>query len=403
MSRDNTGRLVFLSVPESLRGQLETAKTEDSASGEGADQAFSIDPAIPIPVELPPGETAVDWDAFSWEMILSGMIRAAAEFQAELSPLNPGAAGPGLAAAVKPEWIDYYRRFVLAVKPNILREFTEASILKAKNGDYALALEITAALEGLFPLFPVVLLNRALILEEKADALERSGRETEAEEENLKARGAYNRVLALKPPFPNGLFNGGFFFMKRRDFEKARECFAAYISLAEDPEKRERAESLLKEITDQGLDDELFREAYECIRGGDEEQGLLLIRDFLEQHSEVRNGWFLLGWALRRLGRWEDGAVSFRKAMELGGDDSNTRNELAICLMETGDYRAARKELEAALREDPENVKIVSNLGVLAMKEGDDDEAAGFFRTVLELEPEDPVAREYLAELGGVP
>jgi tetratricopeptide (TPR) repeat protein len=394
--------LVFLSVPESLRGHLETAKTEDSVSGEQAVRDFAIDPAIPIPVELPPGEKTVDWDAFSWEMILSGMIRAASEFQANLLPDNPEDPETGLgAAAVKPGWIDYYRRFVLAVKPNILREFTEASILKAKNGDHSMALEITTALEGLFPLSPVVLLNRALILEDRAEALERSGREREAEEENQKAHEVYNRLLALKPPFPNGLFNGGFFFMKRQNFEKARECFAAYIPLAEDPEKKERAETLLMEITDQGLDDELFREAYECIRGGDEEQGLLLIRDFLERHNDVRNGWFLLGWALRRLGRWEDGAASFRKAMELGSGDSNTRNELAICLMETGDYRAARKELEAALREEPENVKIVSNLGVLAMKQGDDDEAAGFFRTVLELEPEDPVAREYLTELGG--
>jgi hypothetical protein len=31
----------------------------------------------------------------------------------------------------------------------------------------------------------------------------------------------------------------------------------------------------------------------------------------------------------------------------------------------------------------------------LALRRGEDDEAAGFFRTVLELEPEDPVALEY--------
>jgi Flp pilus assembly protein TadD len=80
----------------------------------------------------------------------------------------------------------------------------------------------------------------------------------------------------------------------------------------------------------------------------------------------------------------------------LGGDNSDTRNELAICLMETGDLKGARKELEIALREEPENVKIISNLGVLAMRSGDDDEAAAFFRTVLELEPEDPLAAAYL-------
>jgi tetratricopeptide (TPR) repeat protein len=421
MNHPPASRIVFLSVPESLRGHLETPSGEGSASGDKPEDAFAIDPAVPIPVELPPGETTLDWDAFSWEMILSGMIRVISDFPLENpvdfpaespapsqgkspaeSPAESPRDGGPLSSRLTRARIDYYRRFVLAVKPNILREFTEASILKAKNGDYPMALEITAALEGLFPRSPVVLLNRALILEERAEALEKSGRDAEAEEENQRAQEAYLQVLALNPPFPNGLFNGGFFFMKRQDFEKARECFAAYIPLAEEGEKKERAGILLREITEQGLDDAMFREAYECIRRGDEEQGLLLIRDFLERHSDVRNGWFLLGWALRRLGRWEDGAASFRKAMELGGDDGNTRNELAICLMELGDYRAARKELEAALWEEPENVKIISNLGVLAMKQGEDDEAAGFFRTVLDLEPEDPVAREYLAELGGM-
>jgi Tfp pilus assembly protein PilF len=74
------------------------------------------------------------------------------------------------------------------------------------------------------------------------------------------------------------------------------------------------------------------------------------------------------------------------------------RNELAICLIELGDLKAARKELETALYEEPENIKIISNLGILALKNGDDDEAAAFFRTVLEIEPNDQLALQYLAQ-----
>jgi Tfp pilus assembly protein PilF len=64
--------------------------------------------------------------------------------------------------------------------------------------------------------------------------------------------------------------------------------------------------------------------------------------------------------------------------------------------MELGELDKARKELEAALHDDPENVKIISNLGVLALKCGKKDEAAAFFRTVLELNPHDPLAVKYL-------
>jgi tetratricopeptide (TPR) repeat protein len=373
----NQNRIVFLSVPESLRGQIESPAHGTASPGDEGDDPFTIDPAIPIPVELGPGETTLEVEQLSWEMILSGMIRVIGE--------NPDHEDTG-----------YYRRFVLRVRPDILGEFTGAAILKARNGDYAMALEILAALEGLFPQSPVVLLERALVLETQADALEQSGREEDAEKAQELAHRAYQELLSLTPPFPNGLFNAGFFFMKRRDFGKARDCFSAYVSLGDDPEKKERAESLIREIEDRGLDDETFREAYDRIRRGEEQRGLEKIRDFLSRHPDVWNGWFILGWGLRRLARWEDGAASFSKALELGGDNSDTRNELAICLMEMGDFRGARKELEAALREEPENVKIISNLGVLAMRNGDDDEAAAFFRTVLELEPEDPVAAAYL-------
>jgi tetratricopeptide (TPR) repeat protein len=290
---------------------------------------------------------------------------------------------------------------VLTLRPDILGEFTEAAILKAKNGDFDMALEILAALKGLFPQFPPVLLNRALVLEEQAAALEAAGREAEAEEQYTAAEQAYKEALDTEPPFPDALFNAGHFYLKRRDGRRAKECFTAALAAEGvsglDEEKRENAEIILKEIEEGGLDDESFQEACNFIRQGNEEAGLASIRSFLERHPDVWNGWFILGWALRRLERWDDALASFRKALELGGENSDTRNEMSICLIELEDFSAARKELETALRDDPDNVKIISNLGVLAMRQGDDDEAAAFFRTVLELEPEDPLAAQFFA------
>jgi tetratricopeptide (TPR) repeat protein len=378
--------IVFLSVPESLRGRFESMHHHHESPPD-----FSIDPAIPIPVELPPGQSSLDLEQLSWEMILSGMIRVVGE-QAN----NPGASTVGAEDA------DYYRRFVLAVKPDILEEFNGAAILKARNGDYGMALEIIDALLGLFPRSTAVLLNRALILENHAGALEQSGREQEAGAEYENAGRAYGELVALKPPLPDGLFNAGFFYMGRQSFDKARECFSAYLALGEEDgaeplpkAKQARARKIVREIESRALDDAIFRQAYDYIRLGEEQKGLEKIRAFLEQHPQVWNGWFILGWGLRRLSRWEDAAAAFAEALELGGDNSDTRNELAICLMEQGKFREARKHLEAALRGEPDNVKIISNLGVLALRQGEHDEAAAFFRTVLELDPEDPVALEY--------
>jgi Flp pilus assembly protein TadD len=314
------------------------------------------------------------------------MMRIAASPAAETS--YPG---------VEPHWIDYYRRFVLAVKPEIYNELTSAAIVKAENSDFDMALEVLDLLEGLFPGAPGILLNRAIMLEEQAEALEKTGNEA-AVEIDEKALAAYEKVLMLEPPLPDALFNAGFFFMRRKDYARARSCFNAYLPLGDDEDKKEEAETLAKDIESRGLDDESFREAVELIRAGEDEEGLLTIKDFLERRPTVWNGWFVLGWALRKLERWEDGLESFKKAVELGADSGDVRNEMAICLIELGDLKNARKELEAALKEEPENVKIISNLGVVALKNGDDDEAAAFFRTVLELDPNDPVANSFFSD-----
>jgi len=363
--------IIFLNAPKSLADEID----------------FKVDPDIPLPVELEPGEKTLDPEKLSWEMILSGMLKVISDPKETDTPA---------------EWVDYYRGFVLTVKPEIFHEFTGAAIVKIRNGEFDMALEISKVLEGLFPGSPGVLLNKALILEEKAAALEKHGHC--AERENAEALEAYETALSVRQVLPDTLFNAGFFFMRRKDFERARDCFSAYISEWEDSEepadapaeKLEQAKKILLAIKDQGLDDPCIREAHDCISRGNDEEGLLKIREFIEKHPRVWNGWFILGWALRKLGRYGDGVEALRKALELGGGTSDIRNETAICLIELGDLKGARKELERALKEDPENTKIISNLGVLAMKAGNSEEANAYFRTVLELDPDDPLAKQMI-------
>jgi tetratricopeptide (TPR) repeat protein len=359
-------------------------------------------------------KSALDPEKLSMEMIISGMLRVisahgknnASDIMSERignrTAVKSGDIIPDIEKAeIQPEWINYYRAFVLAAKPEIYHEFSGASIVKAGNGDYKMALEISAVLEGLFPLSPGVILNKALILEDRAAALEKNGHS--AEREYAEAEEAYVTALSLKPLLPDALFNAGFFFMRRRNFAQARDCLSAFVSAGEESEipvdipmeKIKQARKILKDIINRGLDDTSFQEAHDCISRGNDEKGLLKIREFIEKHPTVWNGWFVLGWALRKLGRYSDGLESFKKALELGGSGSDTWNEMAICLMELGDFKGARKVLEQALREEPENIKIISNLGVLAQKSGKNEEASAFFRTVLELDPDDPLAKHF--------
>ena len=388
------------------------------------EEGFLVDPAIPLPVELDSSDAAL-WvscadserrgsrehlaETLSWEMILSGMIRVVSEG----NKFSGDAKGREIESSprIEPSWINYYRHFVLTLKPEIYNEFTGAAVVKARNGDFDEALEIITALEGLFPSSPKVLLNKVLILEGKAVELEKNGRDIEAEAVNEKALKIYQKALGLEPVLPEFLFNAGFFFFRKKEYAQAREYFSQYIALAEDPEnlepenpgsenqgslKKKKAEAIIKEIESQGLDDYRYLEALDLIRQGNEDEALYTIRDFLEDHSRVPSAWFVLGWALRKLSRWQDALESYRKAFELGASGCDIRNEIAICLMELGKLSEARKELEAALWEEPENIKIISNLGVLALKNNRRDEAIGFFRTALELNPQDPIALDFL-------
>jgi tetratricopeptide (TPR) repeat protein len=341
---------------------------------------FVLDPNIALPVETGGNPERFHPEDLVLESVLAGMLRVLA-----YRPDHPDA--------------DYYRHFVLAMKPDILPELSEAGILKSRNGDLDIAEEIFRALSGLSPERSEPLLNLATVYERRASEYERIGNDSLSEEFNGRAFELYRRLLAFEPAVPEAFYEAAFFHLKNHSYDKARELLETYVRLGQDPERVDRARKIVQKLQTQGGLDTLFKEAFDFIRMGREEEGIAKTRTFLEAYPKVWNGWFLLGWGNRRLGRWAEGREAFEKAIELGAKDADTYNELAICLMELGDFKACRQYLEKALRLEPDNIKIVSNLGTLALRQGKKDEAEGFFRTALELDPKDPVALKLLESL----
>ena len=370
--------LVYVTVPEELQKKL-TGPVD-----------FAFNPLIPLPVELPPedetmteveaaAEGEVTAEKIKIEMILSGILLHLSENSGSTDSVNN----------------NYYRNLIFAVKPEIADELHEAAIIKSRNGDYKTALEIFDLLFGLKGPQPRLLLNRALILEESEASAMPDAKNAGA------AEAAFERALAN--PAPDTLFYAALFYEKQGNFAKASSCLESYLDSSceederdEEDEKFIKARELLAEIRTNGLDDETFTEAVELIRKGSGQEGINKARDFLEQHPRAGRGWFVLGWGLRCLLRWEHAAECFRKALDRGCVNADTYNELAICLLEQGDLAQAEKELEKALALEPENVKIISNMGMLAVKRGDNEKASAFFRAVLELDSDDPVANSFL-------
>ncbi len=343
--------------------------------------SFRLDPSIPLPVEARRSGEVPNLDDLSWEQIVAAMLKIMAWERSHAD-------------------FAYYHDFILSVRPEVWQELSATGIVKAQAKDFRLAEEIFLALEGLDPTHPRTLLNLALLYDDEAESLSQRGQSAEAEDLLTLAQKKFSQALTATPPLPDAFFYAGFFHLKQKNLERARGLFEAFFELAKDDEKKiTAARKALADADRQSRLDLLFKEAYDFILLGKEEEGIRRLDEFLKEHPQVWNAWFLLGWARRRLGQWKAAMEAFQTCLDKGGDQIDTYNEMAICAMELGELVQARRLLEKALRLDSENTKIISNLGVLALKSGKPDEALGFFETVLEYDPEDPVAPKMIEQI----
>lgn len=358
--------------------------------------AMHIDTTIPLPVQLPvkngeiAGKDSFDISELTQEMILAGILTVMTYDKENKN-------------------IQYYRSILNEARPNLKKELTEAAILKARNEDWDIAEEIFQALRGLDPDDMAIVLNTALFFDQRAESYRNSGLNDDADAYDESALNFYKIAMAAEPAIPDAFFNAAFFYLRLRNFSRGKECFETFLTLTSELSeeelgengkyKRDRAKKVVDDITSRNLDDELFKTAFDYISMGQEEKGMEAIREFLEKNPEVWNAWFMLGWALRRLERYEDAKSAFEEAISLGGNNCDTYNELAICCMELNLFEESRKNLSQALQLEPENTKIMSNLGFLALKEGDISTARQYFTAVLEFDPDDQIVKTALEDM----
>lgn len=358
-----------------------------------SDAAMKIDTSVPLPVQKKTEGDPNDFDMndIQPEQVLAGILTV-------------------LAYDKHNEHLEYYRSIIMQAKPNIKKELTEAAIIKTKNEDWDFAEELFLTLKGIDPEDKAITLNFALFLDQRAESYRRSGLHDDADAYDNDALEYYKDAMNAEPAIPDAFFNAGFFYLKQHDYHEAKGAFETYLALTCDAKdedmdenaryRQERAQEIVNKISNENMDDAAFAQAYRLISTGKEEEGLDKIRTFLMNNQKVWNAWFLLGWGLRKLRRYEDAMNAFNQAISCGGDqNSDTYNELAICHMELNNIPEAKKSLMKALSISPEDTKIISNLGFLNLKEGNKQEAQKYFTAVLEFNPNDQIAITELAKL----
>ena len=358
-----------------------------------SDAAFPIDKTIQLPVQQKDSDAPGVFNPkeITMEQILAGILTVLA-----YDKKNPN--------------LDYYRSVLKKAKPNIKQELCEAAILKTKNEDFDLAEEIFLALHGFDPEDVAIVLNMALFLDQRGDNYRRAGLFEDADAYDADAESYYIQAMEAEPPLPDAFFNAGFFYLKQHKYREAKDSFETFVALnagASDEDlgengqyKLSRAQEIIENINNQNMDDERFKNAYDLISNGEEEKGLEEIRVFLQNNPKVWNAWFLLGWGLRKIERFEDAKQAFLEALKYGGDkNADTYNELSLCLVAEKQFDEAKQALQKAMAIDPDSTKIISNLGYIALAQGNEEEARKYFSIVLEIDPKDAIAAAELLKL----
>jgi len=357
-----------------------------------------IAPSIPLkkdvllPVQLPDGvkePSLFNVKTITEEMILSGMLVLFAYNRDH-------------------KHIDYYRKLFLLIRPNIKEEMLNSISIKINNEDYEMAENLLHSLIGLDSSDKNANLTLAYLYEKKAKRDERY---------KDMALSIYNQLILEEPPLPAVFFNAAIFFMEIKDYKRTKDLLETYIALKIDDEdadevrKLEKAQNVLNYINNQIILDNNFKKAHAFVKNDKIDEAMPLIYNFIEENPKKWNGWFLLGWALRKAKRWSDSVSALEKCLELykistahnssilGNEYSQICNELSISLIENNKIGKARALLEEALSKDCENVKLISNLGIIFIKQGDKEKANAYFRTALYLDPNDEIAKAMLENL----
>lgn len=363
------------SEKDPLKNILYISLPEDAVNSIGD---FLVDSSILLPIEVE-ASAGEEWDPeqLSWEMIITGILKVLA-----YQPDNKDCA--------------YYRDFALAVKPELPAELGEMGLAKAVNKDFDMAEEIFLALRGIAPTDNRALLNLALLYEAKADNYKSTNNNEMAAETTVMAESAYRDALYCDEPLPETLFAAAGFFYKIDQPLPAIDYYKRYIEVGSDQDKIDSAKARIMECEAGENIDNSYKQAHELIKNGKEEEGLETLDEYLSLNPHSWHGWFLQGWGYRRLEKFDKALIAFKKAEDLSPPSSDILNERAICEMELGNNRESWDCLERALRIAPDDVTIISNMGILAYKEGRQNEAEDFFRIVLDLNPDDPIASKFL-------
>lgn len=366
VDRSDLTDIIFIHIPESFKQDF---------------GGFTLDPAHPLPVQLSDNHKDINpAEGIKLEAIAAGIIRVLAYRENHAS-------------------IAYYRLLLPALQPDVQNELLIAAIAKAKVKDFTFAEELFLAACHLAPQMAELYVNLSVLYGEQAKLALDDNKEEEFDFFTQKQVSILQEGLAVLPLSDLLLSETGLLNLYLGNEEIALDFLNQYLRVAPQGEKRTAIEAQVKELSEKIEDDHTLYEAFDEMQLGNEDQALRLITTFIEHKPKAWEGWFIKGWALRRLGDFPTAQGAFIRCLELGEKNADIYNELSICTRETGDKELAKTYLEIALELDESNVKLLTNLAFLHAQDEEYNQVYELYLRAKAIDPEDPAVRHLATEL----
>jgi tetratricopeptide (TPR) repeat protein len=290
--------------------------------------------------------------------------------------------------------LEYYREFIFTLQPEIELRLSSIGYDAEKNDKFQDAINIYRVLLALKPDSLNANLNLAVCYDNFSQYLFSHGRENEAMKMEELAFDFFKTVENFDDKTENAIYYLGSFFLYRENYAKAIIYLDEFVQMTDDDERKKEITILLSDLKKSGLTDENYQTAMEMMTSEKNEAAVTYINSYILQYPSSWHGYYLKGQILRKLEKFIEAIDVLSNALKYNPESSDIYNEIGLNYMDLKDFAKSEMNFYRALKKNPDDLAIMSNLAVMNYRRGNKKEAINYCDIILEYYPNDLYAKD---------
>jgi tetratricopeptide (TPR) repeat protein len=197
------------------------------------------------------------------------------------------------------------------------------------------------------------------------------------------AAAKFSLIVELDPTCWQAHFRLGKLFLDRNELTEALRCFDTVERITDEPD----------------APDFDLKVGETCLRLGRLEDAHKRLERAVEEDAQNRPALMLLGDCLLAMGKNEKAADSFRRVLAVDNTDPYAHHNLAVCFFRMGNYRAGLAHCLEALRQKPDYAAALHKVVIAHLRLAQWRQARKMLQIALRNDPENPTLRDLSRQL----